>query len=256
MFWISFIVTLVAIFFFNTIKLVLTGLGLPVSLSIAVSVIVVLFILFAEIVLKFLFLETITPFKPSETSLEDYKHLDLDLDKFNFYCNDLEKIGFKKLTDYTCPPMKGMARLFYYPEHNCYAEVGLLEGFSAFFSIVGGFERNWFFAATNNDQAVNLRAISYVFLSLPRTILKNFKEEPEALFSSFLTWQSEMKNKLAVEEIKITDAEMYFTWERNRKKIQRQRLMRKSMIISLIKMFLFTLNPKSEWLGDCPKSAT
>ena len=84
---------------------------------------------------------------------------------------------------------------------------------------------------------------------------KIFNEEPKPLFASFLIWQSEVKNSLAVKEIKIADAKMYFTWERNKRKMQHQQLMKKSIIISLIKMFLFTINPKSEWMGAYPKSS-
>ncbi len=249
MFWNSVVVASITTLSFTKIELTIIVLGLiPIVITLSL-------VLFLEIVVKFLLLREINLFSPSETTLEDHEHLDLDLEKFHFYCNDLEAMGFKELIDYTCPPMKGMARLFCYPMHNCYAEVGALDGFSASCSIVGRFERNWFFTATNYNGDVNLRAISYAFLCLPQNISKFFDEEPKALFESFLVWKSEIKDKLAIEENKITDAEMYFSWIRYTREMQRQRLLRKSIIISLREMHLFTLNPKSEWLGDYPKSS-
>lgn len=243
----SFIVGIIAIFLLNNINFIFINLGLPIHFT---SVVVL--ILFTEVSVKFLLLKAVPPYVSNKSNLEDYSHLNVDIDKFNNYCGDLETIGFEKLTDYSIPNAKGIARLFYYSDYNCYAEVCMLEGASVFCSIVSGFEENWFFAATNHNPSVNLKAISYVFLSLPRTMYKIFNEEPKLLFESFLHWQSEVKNKLVVETIAISDEEMYFTWERNKRKMQRQRLMRKSIIISLIKMFLFSLNPKSYWMGDYP----
>ena len=244
----SFVVVIVAILFLNSIRMILAGLDLPVLVIDAIA-----WILLLETVTKFLLLQVVPPFTANKTYLKAHSHLNLDIQKFHNYSNLLQEIGFKKLTDYTCPSIRGMACLFYYPQHNCYAEVGMLEGHSAFCSIVGGFENDWFFAVTNHNPSINLKAISYVFLTLPRTMCKIFDEEPKLLFESFLNWQSEVKSKLAVETIAIADEEMYFTWERNKRKMQRQRLMRRSIVLSLIRMFLFSLNPKTEWMGNYPK---
>lgn len=244
----SLIIGVLAVFFLNGINLIFVSLELPIYLASILPL-----ILLPEVLLKLLLFQAVPPYTSNKTTLENCSHFNVDIDKFKNYCSDLETVGFEKLIDYGVPNSKGMARLFYYPEYNCYAEVAMVEGTSVFCSIVSGFEENWFFAATNHNSSVNLRAISYVFLSLPRTMCKIFNEEPKALFESFLHWQSEVQNKLSVETIAIAGEEMYFAWERNKREMQRQRLMRKSIIISLIKMFLFSLNPKSEWMGDYPK---
>lgn len=248
-FFTSFISGIIAIFFLHSTQYFWMMLGLPSFLAAAIA-----WILVIEIITKLMLLKAVPPFVVNQTSLEAHSHLNLDTELFDYYCSELEAIGFEKLTDYTSPSIKGMARLFYYPQHNCYAEVGMLAGFSAICSIVSGFEQDWFFAATNNNMSTNMKAISHVFLSLPRIMHKTFNEEPRILFNSFLSWQSEIKQNLSVEVIAVTDEEMYFAWERGRRKIQRQRLSRKSVIVSLIKMLLFSLNPKSEWMGDYKKS--
>ncbi|MEO0836446.1 MAG: hypothetical protein AAFY16_10790 [Cyanobacteria bacterium J06642_3] len=207
-------------------------------------------ILFIEVVVKILLFKAVPSLIINKTNLEEHTHLNIDIDLFNCNCSEINRIGFKKLVDYTSPSIKGMARLFYYPEYNCYAEVGMLAGTSSFCSIVSGFEQDWFFAATNNNSSTSNKAIAYAFLCLPRIMCKIFNEEPKLLFDSFLDWRSEVKNKLAVEIIAIADEEMYFTWESKKRKMQRQKLMHKSIVISLIKILLFSLNPKSEWMGD------
>ncbi|MEM7593508.1 MAG: hypothetical protein AAF383_18675 [Cyanobacteria bacterium P01_A01_bin.83] len=108
--------------------------------------IVITWILFIEIVVKILLFQAVPPLVINKTNLENHTHLDLDIDLFNCYCSELKRIGFKKLVDYTSPSIKGMARLFYYSEYNCYAEVGMLAGTSSYCSIVSGFEQGWFFA--------------------------------------------------------------------------------------------------------------
>jgi len=241
----SFVYGIIGIFLINSLAPIIIEVGLPIYWTFIAA-----FILFSEIVVKLLLLQAVPDFIVSQTTLEEHSHLNLDTNLFNHYCQDLKAIGFEKLTDYTSPSIKGMARLFHHPEHDCYAEVGLLEGYPAFCSIVGGFEQNWFFAATNNNPSTNMKAISYAFLSLPRIMYKVFNEEPKLLLKSFLSWQSEIKSKLALETIAIADEKLYFTWEKNKREMQRQRLMRKSIVVSLIKMFLFSLHPKSEWMGD------
>ena len=244
----SFITGIIAIFLLNNIKLIFIAFGLPIFWTNILGLILLL-----EVVAKCLLFKAVPPFVVQKTNLDAHRHLNLDLDRFHAYCGNLEAIGFKKITDYTSPAIQGMARLFYFPQDNCYAEVGMLAGNPVFCSIVSGLERGWFVAATNNNPSTSIKAISCVFLGLPHTIYKIFDEEPKQLLESFLAWQSEIKHGLKVETIAIADPEMYFTWEANKRTKQRQRLMSKSIIVSLVKMFLFSLQPKSEWLGEYPK---
>ena len=240
----SFITGILSVIVFSLVPMLLFSLGVPASVANAIA-----WILLLEVVLKSILLKVVPPFVAEITSLSAQK-LNLDRQLFDYYCSELEAIGFQELVDYTSPNVKGMARLYCHREHNCYAEVGLLSGFSAYCSLVCGFERGWFFAATTNNPSTNIKAISFAFLSLPKTVCKIFNEEPRMLLKSFLSWQEKIKHNLSVEIIAITDEQMYFAWERAKRQQQRRRLMRKSITVCLIKLLLFHLNPKSEWLGD------
>jgi hypothetical protein len=233
----------------NWIYLTLTKIGIPTPIVQLILLILPL-VLLLEIVTKILFIQlAVGPAKFISTEPELWPHLDRDeLERYTF---ELEKLGFVRLTDYTAPSIQGMARLFGHPQEFCFAEVGHVKSVPIFCTISSQMENNWSLAVVNN---ASLSPISYAFFRQPRKLIKRFDNiQVNLLFKSLLEWRDRATEDLSIEVIKDIRSEAYFEKERTNRIDCRNNLIRKSVILSLIEMFLFSLNPQSEWLGDYSK---
>jgi hypothetical protein len=233
----------------NWLYLTLTKIGFPSPIVQLILLVLPLIFLF-EIVIKILFVQQAAiPLKFIPTQPEVWTHLDRDeLDRYTF---ELEKLGFVQLTDYTAPSIQGMARLFGHPQEFCFAEVGHVKSLPIFCTISCQLENNWSLAVVNNP---SLSPISYAFFRQPRKLIKRFDNiQVNLLFKSILEWRDRVEGHLSIEVIKDIRSEAYFEKEHRNRIDRRNNLIRKSVILSLIEMFLFSLNPQSEWLGDYSK---
>jgi hypothetical protein len=233
----------------NWIYLNLTKIGIPSPIiQLILLILPLLFLL--EVVIKILFVQlAVPPLKFISTQPDLWPHLDRDeLDRYTF---ELEKLGFVRLTDYTAPSIQGMARLFGHPQSFCFAEVGHVKSLPIFCTISCQMENNWSLAAVNNP---SLSPISYAFFRQPRKLIKRFDNiQVNLLFKSILEWRDRVAKDLSIEIIQDVSSEAYFEKERINRIDRRNNLIRKSVILSLIEMFLFSLNPQPEWLGDYSK---
>lgn len=128
-----------------------------------------------------------------------------------------------------------------------------LKDLPVYCSIVAAYTEGWTLGISNHQLSPSINAITYAFMRLPRGIDLRFAEKPAFLLTTFLTWNEEITNRLKVGRLKNISAEAYFALNNERRAKQRKSLMRKSIVWCLIEMWLFSRNPKSEWLGNYEK---
>lgn len=227
--------------------------GIPILL-VRLIVLVLPFILWFEVVLKIIFLKIIHPLQFTEIEINpDTDIADSDVVQLNYYDSELKRLGFVKLTDFTAPSLSGVARLFAHPQHNCFAEISFLKDNPPGCSLVAAYTEGWTLGISNHQLSPSINAITYAFMRLARGIDLRFAEKPNFLLTTFLTWNEEIINRLKVDRLKDISAEAYFALNNERRAKQRKSLRRKSIIWCLIEMWLFSKNPKSEWLGNYDK---
>lgn len=227
----------------------LTQIGIPVLIVHLLLPILPLVILL-EIIVKLLLIRALPAAKFVPIQADSCQFIDQD--ELTRYTIDLENLGFIRLTDYAVDSTQSMARLFGHPQSHCFAEVGKVANLPMFCTVSSHLEQHWFLGVTNMNSPNS--AISYAFLRQPRTLVKSLETESVGLlFESLLTWREQILNDLALKPIQTISAETYFEQERNRRIAPRNHLRFKSVIWCLLEMFWFSLNPKSDWLGDYEK---
>ena len=260
--WTTLVVPVIAWIFFEPyvsswIYYSLTNIGVPVPIVRLIWMtfpIIVLWVLLCEVATKFLLWKALTPWKYISTQTEAWP--ELDQDELSRYTSELERLGFVRLTDYTFPSSKSMARLFAHPEKFCFAEVGQFSKFPMFCSISCALEKHWVLGVTNMSPSLTMSAISYAFLRQPRLLIKKIANgNVNLMLDSLLDWRDRVSNDLGLDLIQDMNAETYFNRDRNIAISRRRSLLSKSIIWGLLEMLWFYLNPKSEWLGDYSKKA-
>lgn len=241
--------TLYSPFLFMLISLILTKIGLPVSIVRSIMIVLPQ-ILGLEIVVKLLFiLFAFRPLKfiPTQTNLWHQ----LDQDALTGYTSELEQLGFNQLIDYTIPGMNGMARLFAHPKEFCFAEVFQVNALPMCCSISSNLSNNWQLGVTNLSTN---SPISFAFLTQPQRLVKIINNtSANLLFRSMLDWREEVSSNLGVEVIQDISTDIYFEQQRRNRKETKRLMYRRSITWGVMKMFWFSFNPKFEWLGDYSK---
>jgi len=120
-----------------------------------------------------------------------------------------------------------------------------------FCSISCHLEKQWLLAVVNTS---SLSAVSYAFVRQPRNLVKQvMNPSAKLLLQSLLNWREQVASDLDLELMQDVKAETYFEKGRSTRIEQRHSLLRQSIIWGLLEMLLFSLSPKSEWLGDYSK---
>ena len=234
------------------LKTLLLLAGLSPAVTQAILFVLPWVLLLEGVTKVFIFQAALQPLKCIPTQVDDWPKIDRDT--LDNYTVALEALGFERLIDYTAPSVNGMARLFVNPRRLYFAEVGQVEGVPMFCSLSGALEGNWILAVTNNSSSKNLDAISYAFLRQPQILVKRLKDAPvEELLHSFLDWRQQVVADLGANPVRLLTADDYFALEQRKRSLQRRTFLWKSMLWSLVEMFVFTLNPRSEWLGRYAK---
>jgi hypothetical protein len=232
------------------IYFVLTSIGVPTPL-VQIILVTLPLILLLEIVAKILFLElAVPPQKFVFTQAELWPHVNQN--ELNRYTLELEQLGFIQLTDYTLSSSnKALARLFSHPDKFCFVEVFQIGNLPIVCSISCLLEKNWSLAVVNSSV---LSAISYAFFRQPHKLVRKIENVPvNMLLQSLLEWREQICSDLNLELIKDVKSETYFEKQHSNRIDRKRTLLRKSVIWSLLEMLWFSLNPKSDWLGDYEK---
>ncbi|MEH2416038.1 hypothetical protein [Nostoc sp.] len=215
------------------------------------------FIILFEVVAKILFLSTISSkLKFVPTQLEAISQIDTKA--FNSYTNALESLGFTRISDLELSESSlTVARIFSHPKHFCFAEVMQAPGRSLVFCAIGSaLEKEWSVSFRDNSPT---QAIVYAFLRRPRGIIVvQHGVTPEELLRSHLKFRQKIMRDLNLQLLPDISMEAYFDQSQRSRTRLRKALWRKSVIIGLVEMGLFSLKSeaqKSEWLGDYARLA-
>jgi hypothetical protein len=196
---------------------------------------------------KLLIFHAFKPPRFEATKVENWPHINLDA--LTYYTNELQKLGFTILGDYTAPNIKGMMRLFSHPEFGCFAQVGQLKGHQIFCTISSELEAAWGMSVTNLKISAD-----YTFERSPRRIHRYIPNAtPAVLLEMLLDWRSQVTKDLSIQPLKDSSVELFFAQSRKRFVKIRRRILFRSVIWGLLEDFLFKLKPYTEWLGDYPK---
>lgn len=222
--------------------------GFPLFLTQIILPIVLVY----ETVGKF-FIVQATKFPRFElTKVEDWPHVNLDA--LAYYTDELQKLGFSQLGDYTAPTIKGMMRLFSHPELAYFAEVGQIVGHQIFCSVSSELEENWVMATTNFEGTRAARATSHTFMRLPRKIARLIPNAtPTVLVETLMDWRSQVTKDLSIQPLKDVSAEMYFARSQERFVKVQHRMLWSSLFLRQLEVYFYRLMPPKEWLGDYPK---
>jgi hypothetical protein len=206
-------------------------------------------ILFIEVILKASLIAAIQPFRAIPTSVDLWP--DIDPQELQAQTKILEQSGFTPAMDYTIPQFKGLIRLLFNLEQQCYAEVFQVGKLPMTVAVGSQLEQNHLIAASNQAQERPLlTGYWYAFFRSPLHFYKRFGEMPiPELVSEFLTLRQELTGRLNLHIVPSTTIDDHFQLIRKIRKEQRQRLLRKSIILSVFDMLIFASNPKYEYLG-------
>jgi hypothetical protein len=207
-------------------------------------------ILFVEVIFKVSLLGAIQPFKAIPTSVEDWP--DIDPQELQTQTKVLEQLGFTRAIDYTVPRFRGLIRLLFHPEQQCYAELFQVGKQPMTLALGSQLEQNHLIAASNQPQdRPLLTGYWYAFFRVPLHFFKRFAEmSSSALVPEFLALRQELTTRLNLQILPVTTIEDHFQMIQKIRKLQRQSLLKKSIILSFFDMLIFVANPKYEYLGQ------
>jgi hypothetical protein len=208
-------------------------------------------ILLVEVVTRFLLLHSI-PDNVVCQPVDADALLGVDRDALTAYTKQLEAIGFTPLMDYQIAESSiGVARLFAHAEYYCFAEVSEFIGRTSVSCLIASvLEQNWRLGTTNRSKNL-VSAIAYAFFRQPRN-LGTYESgvEPPQLLQSHLALRQQMMTDLHLQLLPDLSVQSFFDLSQRGRTQQKQALWRKSILVCLVEMLLFSLNPKDEWLGE------
>ncbi|PSB06265.1 hypothetical protein C7B69_24400 [filamentous cyanobacterium Phorm 46] len=187
----------------------------------------------------------------------------LDVKSLQHYTNALESAGFAKFIDFTMVYSKqkpGFARLFFHPQHYCWAEInqtflsGRLMPVAA--TIISTLEPDWSLSTTDRKTSGFLLGLIYL-LGHPRSLWINQPSvTPSKLLQIHLQRLRQIANTLTLEVTELSDAspDAYFDFQRRERIKRKQALQRKNMIVGIAEVLISAVNPKREWMGDYQKA--
>lgn len=185
----------------------------------------------------------------------------LDKDWLRQQTQALENIGFQHLQDYRIPEQPTFGRYMVNPQHQCYAEIGVVyspagERISETVVIISALTDDWSIAHVNRD--VNLQADSMRCLWPHPKWLAVVQAHPAlaSLLDAHLEFRDRMQRDLGISVIPILSWDAYVQHEHNAAVYRKQALKRTNLILGMLNVTQFELNPQSQWLGDYGKRLT
>lgn len=209
------------------------------------------FIVFLEVITKLLLMRSIPDklvFEPIQ--LEALPHVDIEA--LNAYTRNLEALGFTKLYDsQLAGSVSCVTRLFSHLEHRCFADVSQLVGqMPMSCSVISTLEQDWTLSTTDRSTD-QISATAYAFLRQPRSLgVYKPGAETQQLLQSHLTFRQQMTADLHLQVLPDVSLEAFLEIGQRGRTGQKQALWRKSILLGLVERLLFSLNPKTEWLGE------
>lgn len=193
------------------------------------------------------------------TQPEDY--LWLDKDWLRQQTQALENIGFQQLQDYRLPGQPTFGRCMVNPQHQCYAELGVVynaagERLNEQLVIASLLTDDWSIAHVNRD--VNLQSDSMLCLWRHPKSLSVVHAHPTltSLLDAHLELRDRMQRDLGISVIPVLSWDAYVQHEHNAAVYRKQALKRTNLLLGMLNVTQFELNPQHQWLGDYGKRLT
>ncbi|MBD2462555.1 hypothetical protein H6G89_16035 [Oscillatoria sp. FACHB-1407] len=170
---------------------------------------------------------------------------------------DLEALGFVRLQDYALQPSQGLARCFAHPAHYCFAEVGQIidaAGKTAIANpaIFSYLSDDWALSHVQGEPSLGSgiallwRNPKGVGIYHPDTNLKD-------LLDIHLRFRQKMIQDLGITVLTDGSWEAYGAGQQKAARDRKTALRQRNLLVGMIKVTLFELNPTLEWLGAYAK---
>ena len=199
-------------------------------------------------------------FQYESANLNDYPMLNFTW--LQQQTSELEALGFVQLIDYKLVGGNpGFARCFSHPESYCYAEVFEVfqatgESFARQAVISSNLAEGWHLATINREANIK-DGISYGFWRNSKSVRTHHPEISFAeLLEKHLALRQRMIMDLGITVLTDVSWENYVQLQREGVIYRKRSLRGKIMLLAMIEVTQFELNPKSEWLGDYAKFVT
>lgn len=178
----------------------------------------------------------------------------LDQTALDQQTRELESLGFIHLKDYALQPLSGLARCFAHPQHYCFAEIGQIfdadgKMIVANPVIISGLSQDWVLAHVQGTLTPSSS------LSLLWRNPKNVGiYHPDVSLSDLLQIHLRFRQKMIADLglVVLTDVswDAYAEGQQKAAGDRKQALRQRNLLIGMIKVTRFELNPTLEWLGD------
>lgn len=182
----------------------------------------------------------------------------LDQDWLRQQTQALENIGFQHLQDYRIPEQPTFGRCMVHPQHQCYAEIGVVyspagERISETVVITSVLTDDWTIVHVNRD--VNLLSESMLCLWRHPKSLSVVQVHPTlaSLLDAHLQFRDRMQCDLGISVLPDSSWDAYVQLERYGVVHRNQALKRTNLLLGMLNVARFELNPPSQWLGDYGK---
>jgi len=195
-------------------------------------------------------------FKYEPTTIEDYPLLNFSW--FQNQTDRLEALGFLQIMDYKIPQVSGFARCFAHPVNFCYVEVNELfqatgESISRNISIMSSLEQGWTLSGVNQD-ITSSKTASIAYGRKPRSVRIYYPTlSLEELFHKHLQMRQQMITNIGVSVLTDVSWDNYVNKQQEGTIYRKKAMKQKSLLLAMIEVTKFELNPKSEWLEDYAK---
>lgn len=195
-------------------------------------------------------------FNYETASIEEYPLLNFNW--FQDQTNQLELLGFVQIMDYKIAQTSGFAKCFAHPDNYCYAEVNEVfkatgESFARNVSIMSSLEQGWTLSSINQEVSITA-SIAYGFWRNPRSVRIYYPTlSLEELFHKHLQMRQQMITNIGVSVLTDVSWDNYVEKQQQGAIYRKNAMKQKSLLLAMIDVTKFELNPKSEWLEDYAK---
>lgn len=185
----------------------------------------------------------------------------LDKDWLRSQNQALEALGFQLVQDYRLPGQPTFGRCLIHPEHRCYAEIGVIysadgEPLSHQIAIASLLTDDW--TVTHVNRNLNLKSDSMPCLWRHPKWLGVLQAHPtlDSLLDAHLQFRDRMQRDLGIAVIPDVSWDAYVQHERDAMVYRKQAVKRTNLLMGMLNITQFELNPKTQWLGDYGKKLT
>lgn len=187
------------------------------------------------------------------TTIEEYPLLNFNW--FQTQTDQLELLGFVRIMDYKIPQTSGFARCFAHPVNSSYIEINEVfkptgESFARNISIMSSLEQGWTLSGVNQE-VNNIASISYGFWRNPRSVRIYYPNlNLEEFLHNHLKMRQQMIANIGVSVLTDVSWDNYVRKQQEAMIYRKKAMKQKSLLLAMIDVTKFELNPKSEWLED------